>query len=837
MPINYLPFWSFSLEEAFTQVQSKEEGLSSAEAQNRLRQFGKNSIKESQRASTFLLLVNQFKSPISLLLIFAATLSLLLNDPTDAVIIFIIILLSGLLSFWQEKGASSAMQKLLSAVKVTATVYRDKQKTAVPLEDVVKGDVIWLSAGDVIAADCLILESNNLIVNEVSLTGESFPIDKSTGKLPVETPLAKRTNSLFMGSNVISGSGKALVVSTGKNTELGKIAHSINLLPPETDFEKGIRHFGFLLTEVTLILVFIIFALNVALQKPMLDAFLFSLAIAVGLTPQLLPAIISVNLSKGARRMAQKKVIVKRLSAIENFGSMNVLCSDKTGTLTEGQVRVSQFVDVHEVQSEKILQYAVLNASLQQGFKNPIDQAIQVFSFPNFSSYAKQDEIPYDFIRKRLSVLVSSQEGNILISKGALKNILSVCSKIETDGELKDLGDYQDTIQEKFEKFSHSGLRTLGIAYKKLEKTTISPQDENELIFLGFITLLDPPKEDITQTISELKHLGISLKMITGDNLLVAQSVAQNIGFEQVKILTGTEIRQLSSEALLHKVSDTNVFAEIEPNQKESIVLALKKAGFVVGYMGDGINDASALHAADVGISVDTAVDVAKESADMVLLESDLNVLINGVKEGRKTFANTMKYIFMATSANFGNMFSVAGASLFLPFLPLLPKQILLTNLLTDMPEMMIASDHVEKAMIDRPAKWDLKFIRRFMIYFGLLSSVFDYLSFAVLLFIFEANEKLFQTGWFVESITSATCIVFVVRTRTFFLRSKPSRPLALMILLTVLVVFYLPFSPLASSFGFVALPISLYLAIVLIVLGYLACAELLKLWFYRKLL
>ncbi|SFE81473.1 magnesium-translocating P-type ATPase [Thermoflexibacter ruber] len=837
MPINHLPFWSFSLEEAFTQVQSKAEGLSSAEAKNRLRQFGKNSIKESQRASTFLLLINQFKSPISLLLIFAAILSFLLNDPTDAVIIFIIILLSGLLSFWQEKRASSAMQKLLSAVKVTATVYRDKQKTAIPLEEVVKGDVLWLSAGDVIPADCLILESNNLIVNEVSLTGESFPIDKSTGKLPVETPLAKRTNSLFMGSNVISGSGKALVVSTGKNTELGKIAHSINLLPPETDFEKGIRHFGFLLTEVTLILVFIIFALNVALQKPMLDAFLFSLAIAVGLTPQLLPAIISVNLSKGARRMAQKKVIVKRLSAIENFGSMNVLCSDKTGTLTEGQVKVSQFVDVHEVQSEKILQYAVLNASLQQGFKNPIDQAIQVFSFPNFSSYAKQDEIPYDFIRKRLSVLVSSQEGNILISKGALKNILSVCSKIETDGELKDLGDYQNTIQEKFEKFSHSGLRTLGIAYKKLEKTTISPQDENELIFLGFITLLDPPKEDITQTISELKHLGISLKMITGDNLLVAQSVAQNIGFEQVKILTGTEIRQLSNEALLHKVSDTNVFAEIEPNQKESIVLALKKAGFVVGYMGDGINDASALHAADVGISVDTAVDVAKESADMVLLESDLNVLINGVKEGRKTFANTMKYVFMATSANFGNMFSVAGASLFLPFLPLLPKQILLTNLLTDMPEMMIASDHVEKEMINRPAQWDLKFIRRFMIYFGLLSSVFDYLSFAVLLFIFEANEKLFQTGWFVESIASATCIVFVVRTRTFFLRSKPSRPLALMILLTVLVVFYLPFSPLASSFGFVALPTSLYWAIVLIVLGYLACAELLKLWFYRKLL
>ncbi|TAH18900.1 MAG: magnesium-translocating P-type ATPase [Cytophagales bacterium] len=827
-------FWNSKVEGFFTQIQSNIGGLTTSEAQKRLKVLGKNQIKEKQQETTFSLLLKQFKSPISLMLIAAAILSFFLRQPTDAIIILIIILASGLLGFWQEKGASDAMQKLLSMVKVTATISRDGKKTAIPLENIVVGDVVWLSAGDIVPADCLVIEANNLIVNEATLTGETFPVDKFVGVLPAETPLAKRTNSLFMGSSIVSGSGKAAVVHTGKATELGNIAKHLTIIAPETDFEKGIKHFGFLLAEITFVLVLIIFALNVVLEEPIVDAFLFSLAIAIGLTPQLLPAIISVNLARGAGRMAEKKVIVKRLSAIQDFGSMNVLCSDKTGTLTEGKVKVSQFIDINEKQSDKVLQYATLNASLQEGFKNPIDKAICEFTFPEISTYSKKDEIPYDFIRKRLSVLVNNAEETILITKGALSNILEVCSQVEIDEKIEDFGTHKAAIQAQFEKWSSQGFRTLGIAYRKVNDATIRHIDEKNMIFLGFITLFDPPKKDINLTIKALKELGVSLKVITGDNLLVAKSVAKTIGFERINTLTGIEMRNLSNEALLYKVGNIDVFAEIEPNQKENIVLALKKAGFVVGYMGDGINDASALHAADVGISVDTAVDVAKDAADMVLLESNLNVLLNGIKEGRKTFANTMKYIFMATSANFGNMFSVAGASLFLPFLPLLPKQILFTNLLTDMPEMMISSDHVEEEAIRQPAKWDLKFIRRFMIYFGLLSSIFDYLSFAILIYVFKANESLFQTGWFVESVASATCVVFVVRTRSFFLKSKPSRPLSLMLLLTVGIVILLPISPFAASLGFVPLPFTLYLTIFFIVLCYLACAEALKIWFYK---
>jgi P-type Mg2+ transporter len=815
-------------------VQSSRVGLTTDQAQQRLKTFGKNQIKEKQQETTFSLLLKQFKSPISLMLIAAAVLSFFLRQPIDAVIILVIILASGLLGFWQEKSASDAMQKLLSMVKVTATISRDGKKAAISLEDIVAGDVVWLSAGDIVPADCLVIEANNLIVNEATLTGETFPVDKFVGVLPADTPLAKRTNSLFMGSSIVSGSGKAAVAHTGKATELGNIAKRLSIAAPETDFEKGIKRFGFLLAEITFVLVLLIFALNVVLEKPIIDAFLFSLAIAIGLTPQLLPAIISVNLAKGAGRMAEKKVVVKRLSAIQDFGSMNVLCSDKTGTLTEGIVKVSQFVDINEQPSDKVLRYATLNASLQEGFKNPIDKAICEFTFPEISNYTKKDEIPYDFIRKRLSVLVNDAEETILITKGALSNILEVCSQVEINEKIEDLVAYKTTINAQFEKWSSQGFRTLGVAYKKTKDITIKRIDEEGMIFLGFITLFDPPKKDIHLTIKALNNLGVSFKVITGDNILVAKSIAKSIGFEKINTLTGTEIRHLSNEALLYKVSDTDVFAEIEPNQKESIVLALRKVGFIVGYMGDGINDVSALHAANVGISVDTAVDVAKESADMVLLESDLNVLLNGVKEGRKTFANTMKYIFMATSANFGNMFSVAGASLFLPFLPLLPKQILLTNLLTDMPEMMISSDHVEDAAISQPAKWDLKFIRRFMIYFGLLSSIFDYLSFAVLLYIFKANESLFQTAWFVESVGSATCVVFVVRTRFFFLRNMPSRPLSLMLLLTLGIVMLLPLSPFAASLGFVPLPFTLYLAIFLIIVSYLACAEALKIWFYK---
>ena len=620
-------------------------------------------------------------------------------------------------------------------VQIKATVLRDGSPQEIPVEEIVPGDIVILNAGDIVPGDCLVDESKDLFVDEATLTGETYPVEKSVGVLAAETPLGQRTNALWMGTHVVSGSAKALVISTGKQTEFGKVSERLKLRPQETDFERGIRRFGYFLMEVTLVLVIAIFAINVYLARPVLDSFLFSLALAVGLTPQLLPAIISINLAHGAKRMAQAKVIVKRLASIENFGSMNVICSDKTGTLTEGVVHLQSALDVEGAPSDKVLLHAYLNAFYETGFTNPIDEAIRTQRQFDLSGYRKADEIPYDFLRKRLSILVAHDDTHLMVTKGALQNVLAVCSAAETGaGTLVDIAVVRDRIQQRFEEFSSKGCRTLGVAYKNMGSTSrMNKDDEAGMTFLGFLVLFDPPKPKIIETIASLKNLGVALKIITGDNHLVAANVSQQMGLSNTKILTGPDLRQLSDGALLKRVVDVDVFAEIEPNQKERIILALKKAGNVVGYMGDGINDASALHAADVGISVESAVDVAKEAADIVLLEKDLGVLVQGVREGRTTFANTLKYVFMATSANFGNMFSMAGVSLFLPFLPLLPKQILLTNLMTDFPEMTIATDRVDSEMVDHPRRWDIKAIRKFMITFGLVSSIFDYLTFGAL--------------------------------------------------------------------------------------------------------
>ena len=542
---------------------------------------------------------------------------------------------------------------------------------------------------------------------------------------------------------------------------------------PETDFEQGIRHFGYMLMEITLVLVIIIFMINILLHRPALDSILFSLALAVGLTSKLLPAIISINLSVGARAMAKNQVIVKRLSSIENFGSMSILCSDKTGTITEGKVTLKDALDIEGNHSEKTLKYAWLNASLQQGFNNPIDEAIRSSYRGNKEEFTVQSEVPYDFLRKRLSVQVRNGKENFVITKGALNAMIEVCDKAEaTNGQVIPMTENLEAINNEYAKLSAAGYRVLGVAYKNADnEKDFNRNDERNMIFLGFITLFDPPKKDVQQTILDLRRLGVQLKLITGDNALVARSLAKQIGIDAPAILTGKQLREMSDMALFQQAMHTDIFAEVEPNQKDRIILSLKKSGNVVGFMGDGINDAPALHTADVGISVDSAVDVAKEAADIVLLDRGLDVLVKGIVAGRKTFTNTMKYIFIATSANFGNMFSMAGASLFLPFLPLLPKQILLTNLLTDFPEMTIATDRVDAIAIDKPHKWDIKFIQRFMIVFGLISSVFDYLTFVVLLYLLNANEEVFQTGWFTESIISATLIVLVVRTRLPFFK------------------------------------------------------------------
>jgi len=836
MEQNIQSFWSISTTELLSKLQAKESGLSSHVATQRLKEYGTNRLKPQKRSNGFSLLISQFKSPIILILLAATVLSIFLHNLVDASIILAIVIISGLLGFWQEFSASNAVAKLLAIVQIKTTVLRNGKQLEIHIEDVVPGDIVILNAGDIVPGDCLLLEGKDVFVDEAMLTGETFPVEKSVAVLSAETALAQRTNAIWMGTYVVSGNAKALVVFTAKDTEFGKVSERLKLKPLETEFERGIRRFGYFLGEVTLILVVLIFAINVYLHRPVLEAFLFSLALAVGLTPQLLPAIISINLAHGAKKMAEKKVIVKRLASIENFGSMNIICSDKTGTLTEGIVQVESALDVNGEDNEKVFLYAYQNAFYQTGFTNPIDEAIVKYRKTDLKGYSKHDEIPYDFLRKRLSISVQQGDEYVLVTKGALINILEVCSTVETkEGTVVAIKPLQKQIQKHFEEFSNQGFRTLGIAYKKLPSgSPITKDDEKDMTFVGFLTLFDPPKANIAETIAGLKKLGISLKIITGDNRLVAASLSKKMGLAENKIITGPDLHNMSDAALLRQISSINVFAEIEPNQKERIIIAMKKAGNVVGYMGDGINDASALHAADVGISVDTAADVAKDAADIVLLEKDLSVLIEGVREGRTTFANTLKYVFMATSANFGNMFSMAGISLFIPFLPLLPKQILLTNLLTDFPEMTIATDNVDDEMVDHPRRWDIKAIRKFMITFGLVSSVFDYLTFGLLLLVLHANESQFRTGWFMESVISASMIVLVIRSRKPFFKSKPGKYLLIATLSIAVITIILPFTPLGTVFGFSPLSFTTYLLLLLIVVLYIFAAEITKTVFYK---
>jgi Mg2+-importing ATPase len=819
----------------FQQLDATPQGLTSDESRQRLIRYSSNLLKPKRRTDALTLLLVQFKSPLILILLAAALLSFILGDRSNPPIILGIVIVSGLLGFWQERGAARAVEKLIGLVQVKATAIRDGNLVDVPIQDIVPGDTIALKAGDVVPADGLLLESKDLFVDEAALTGETYLVEKSGGVLPAEASLSQRTNSLFMGTHVVSGTGQAAVVYTGKETEFGKVSERLKLRPPETEFEHGIRRFGYLLIEVTLLLVIFIFAVNVYLNRPVIDSFLFSAALAVGLTPQLLPAIIAVNLAQGAKLMASKKVIVKRLASIENFGSMDVLCSDKTGTVTQGKISVKSAIDIDGHESEKVLLYAYLNSCYETGFANPIDEAVRTYRPFDISSFRKLDEVPYGFVRKRLSILVSKDGKNLMVTKGAMANVLDVCSTVETPGgTLANIELVRGAVQQRFEELSNQGFRLLGIAYREITSATITKDSETDMVFLGFLVLFDPPKPDIAQTLADLKDLGVSLKIVTGDNRLVAANTCQQIGLAQARILTGADLNDMSDETLIRRVDEIDVFSEVEPNQKERIILALKKAGHVTGFIGDGINDASALHAADVGISVDNAVDVAKEAADIVLLEKNLAVLAVGIQEGRATFANTLKYVFMAASANFGNMFSMAGASLFLPFLPLLPAQILLVNILTDLPEMAIASDSVDPELIEQPRRWDIRFIRNFMLVFGPLSSIFDYVTFGILLLILHADMNQFRAGWFVESVVSASMVVLVIRTRRTFFQSLPGKLLLWATLFVIGMAFIFPYIPIGRFFSFQGLPIWFLGVVALIVVIYVVGAEITKRIFYR---
>jgi Mg2+-importing ATPase len=831
-----MTFWALTAEQVAKELQSAATGLTSEEAGRRLKAYGANVLRPGGGANAVSLLARQFKNPITLILICAASLSIYLHESTDAIIIFAIVLVSGLLGFWQEWTASNAVEKLLELVQITAAVLRDGTVQRIAADEVVPGDVVRLSAGRSIPADCLILESKDLFVSEAALTGETFPVEKEPGVVPGDAASGKRTNALFMGTHVVSGTASALVVRTGAATDFGGIAERLRLRPVETDFEHGVQRFGYFLLELTLILVLAVFAINVFMHRPAIDAFLFSVALAVGLTPQLLPAIISVNLSHGARSMARRKVIVRRLASIVNFGSMDVLCSDKTGTLTQGRAHIRAAWDVEGKESDKVRQYAYLNAAFETGFVNPLDEAIRSQCQVDLSAYRKLDEVPYDFLRKRLSVLVAKGDQRLMVTKGAVPQVLSVCTKAETAaGRIEELPSVQPRIEERFNELSRQGLRTIAVAYRSMDgRTTAGKDAEAEMTFLGLLAFEDPPKPGVAETLKRLKDIGVSLKIVTGDSRLVAADVSRQVGLASAQMLTGPDLRGMTDEALRGKVGKVDVFAEIEPNQKERVVLALRKAGYVVGFIGDGINDAAAIRAADVGISVDEAVDVAKEAADIVLLERDLGVLERGVLEGRRTFANTLKYVFMATSANFGNMFSMAGASIFLKFLPLLPKQVLLINLLTDLPEMTIATDRVDEELIRSPRSWDIAFIRRFMVVFGPLSSAFDILTFVAVLVVLPGSQDLLRTAWFVESVVSAALIVLVIRSRRPFIASRPGTYLFWATLLVIGAALAIPYSPVAPLFGFRPLPLRVLAMIGVIVALYVVSAEAAKKLFYR---
>jgi len=830
------PFWSFSGEDLLRRTGSSSKGLSHEEAALRLAERRQGQHHHGLFRKDLGLFIRQFTSPLVLLLVAAVVLAAFLGDASSTLIISTILLATGILGFWQERNAGRAVEALRSLVRIHCTVLRDGQEVDVPSDEVVRGDLIRLRAGHMVPADLVLLEANELQVNQAVITGESFPVRKEPGPVAANAELNGRTNCLWQGSNAVSGEGTALVVHTGEKTILGRLAHGIQATLPSA-FENGVRHYGYFLLRITVLLTAGILILNVALHRPVMDSVLFSLALAVGMAPELLPAIMTVAMSAGAKRLFAKKVIVKKLSSIQNLGETDLLCTDKTGTLTEGMIRVVGMRNAEGCEDAVTRTLAVLNASFETGFTNPIDDALRQLD-ANVAGYERLGEVPYDFKRKRLSVLVRKDGNNLLITKGAVANVLDVCTSARVgDGRTMPLDMHRAALQASFEQHSLNGYRVIAVACKATLSEQAMASDEHDMEFAGFVLMEDPLKEDITDAIGVLRGLGIQTKVITGDNRYCAVHVARELGLRPGSIITGPEIAQLSPEALVARAREAEIFAETGPEQKELIIFALQKGGATVAYMGDGINDVAAIHAADVGISVNGAVDVAREAADLVLTEKSLSVLADGFREGRRTFANTLKYILINTGATFGNMFSVAAASLMLPYLPMLPVQILLTNFLSDIPYMAVSSDNVDEEQLRRPGRWDLKGVRAFMVVFGLHSSVFDILTFLVLYFVLKVGEGLFQTGWFLESVLTELFILFIIRTRKKFYRSTPGRWLLVLGVLSFIATFILIYVPSDQIMGLWPLPLRLTASILTIVLLYVVTADLLKRWYFRRYL
>lgn len=830
-----LPIGELPLSELYDALETDERGLTGTQAATRLLANRTDSRREKgSLGKIFTVLAGQFKSPLVLLLLVAVLLSAVLGQISDTLIIGCIILASGLLSFWQEFKAGKAVEKLQKLISQKSTVQRDGAEQIINATDVVPGDVIVLKAGEIIPADCRIIESNELHVNESSLTGESYPAEKMPGQLRPQTAFPDSFNCLWQGTNVISGTGRAVVVRTGSQTVFGKLQQGLTATS-ETAFERGIRGFGYFLLQITMVLTLIILVVNIYFGKPLIDSVLFSLALAVGMAPELLPAIMTVAMSTAAARMMQRKVIVKKLSSIFNLGEVTVLCTDKTGTITEGNVTFYDAVDGSGNSDDQLRWYAYLNAMMQQGFANPIDQALAAMDL-NVRGYRRLNEIPYDFIRKRVTVLAAGQEGNLIVSKGALENILEVCARRQAGKGQIPLDDVEkEQIIVRYRSYCEQGYRVLGIAVKQTTLERVERADECDMSFAGYLLFEDPLKPSSLKSIQTLGELGVEVKIITGDNRFAAAHIAQRLGIADSRILTGSELDSLSPEAFGQRVMGIAVFAEIEPHQKVRVVKALREQGAVTAYIGDGINDVAAINAADAGISTDNAVDVAKQAADFVLMEKDLSVLADGILEGRKSFANSMKYIFITTGATFGNMFSMAGASLLLPFLPMLPKQILLTNFITDFPALAIASDQVDAQQTTRAGRWNMGMIRRFMIVFGLHSSFFDFLTFYILYFHLKLSGAAFRTGWFIESVVTELLILLVVRTRQPFLTSRPSTSLLLLTMGALAGTLVLPVSPLATELGFTRIDFGEMSWIGGILIAYVVTADLLKVRFFKS--
>ncbi len=836
-------FWKEPLADLLRRLGTSEKGLTNGEAAARLERYGPNVLRAGRRQTFLLLLLSRFRNPLVILLIVASVISALTGDLTSSAIVIAMAILSVMLDSVQEYRAGQAAERLKQSVAVRVSALRDGAPCTIPARDLVPGDVVLLAAGDLIPADGRVLEARDCFVNQALLTGEPYPVEKHPAAAPApELAMNEATDAVFMGTSTVSGSSRVLICATGGETTLGEIGASLSKQAPPTSFELGTRSFGFLILRLAVAMVLFVLLVNTLKHRPLLESFLFAVALAVGLTPELLPMVVSVTLSRGALRMADKKVIVKRLASIHDLGSMNILCTDKTGTLTEARIRLEKHLDPLGRDSDRVLELAYLNSFFETGLRSPMDEAILRHEEVDSSGWTKIDEVPFDFERRRVSVLLAPKAGaeRLLVVKGAFEDILRLSTTAEKDqpDDLRPLdATARKEMSERFDALSREGYRVLGIARKTVpaDHAHAVIDDETELVFVGFAAFEDPPKASAGPALQALAASGVTVKVVTGDNELVTRHVCEEVGLKVEGVLTGPQIEHLSDPALEVQAWRTTLFCRMVPAQKNRVILALKRRGHIVGYLGDGINDAPSLHSADVAISVDSGVDVAKAAADMILLDQDLGVLHHGILEGRRTFGNIMKYIMMGTSSNFGNMFSMAGSALFLPFLPMLPAQVLLNNFLYDVSEIPIPMDSVDDDFIARPRRWDMNFIRNFMLVVGPVSSVFDFLTFYVMLHVFKAQEALFQTGWFIESLATQVLVIFVIRTRGNPLKSRPSRLLTATSLAVVALAALIPLTPLARPLGFVAPPARFFLILAAMVAVYLVGVQGIKTWFYRR--